>query len=250
MKIKLAQLEISKDIKVNKQKILEVLSETIKGEWVIFPEGMISGYFPENNDFINSINTLQLNNALEEIKQKVEEKECICLIGSVKITQNGAFNSTYIFSKNNSQIYDKCNLSTLDRKHFIQGSKIQTFQIDDVKFGVQMCRENVFPEQWLELKQQGAQIIFHINNAVAKFDGKRKHLLISRAMENQIFVISVNAVTDTSPLASFVINPYGEVVYESNPNTEKIKELEINLEEVKNTYFEQKREDLIKIVKT
>ena len=46
MKIKVAQLAIARDISRNRAKVLEVLEAVEPGEWVVFPEGTLSGYFP------------------------------------------------------------------------------------------------------------------------------------------------------------------------------------------------------------
>ena len=50
MKIKIAQLSIGRDIDANKNKILDTLESAQKNEWVIFPEGVLSGYYPDDPD--------------------------------------------------------------------------------------------------------------------------------------------------------------------------------------------------------
>jgi predicted amidohydrolase len=59
MKITLAQLPISEDIKKNQYLMIKTLSSAKKDEWVVFPEGMLSGYFPQEQSFIQSIDTRQ-----------------------------------------------------------------------------------------------------------------------------------------------------------------------------------------------
>ena len=41
---------------------------------------------------------------------------------------------------------------------------------NDIKYGLLACIELLFPAQWSELKNQGAQIIFHLNNAIQRHD--------------------------------------------------------------------------------
>lgn len=250
MNILLAQLKVSKDINENKKKVLDVINTAKEKQWVIFPEGMLSGYYPEESTFISSMDFIALEKIIEEIRIAVREKGTICMLGTVSKQDDKVFNTTLIFNANTIYRYNKCNLSTLDRNHFDAGSKLEVFHIDEIPFAVQMCRENAFPEHWTYLKDQGVKVIFHINNAVAKYDWKRKHLLISRAMENQLFVVSVNTVSDTGPLASTVIGPYGDVLYEAPVHEEVVHAVDIDLSEVMDDYKNQRRTDLVKVIST
>lgn len=247
MKIKLAQLATSSDITNNKKRIIEVINNTNKDTVVIFPEGMLTGYYPEKENFVQNIDKPMLAPSIEEIAEVTMKSRCAVIFGSISFENGRAYNSSYLTYRGNTQEYRKCNLSTLDRHHFHPGNKLEVYTILDATAGIQMCRENAFPEQWTYLKTLGAKVVFHPNNAVAKYDGKKRHLLISRAMENQIFVVSVNTFNESGPLPSLVINPYGDVIYEAPLHTEAIKELEIDLNEVKDEYLKQKRVDLLHI---
>jgi predicted amidohydrolase len=139
-------------------------------------------------------------------------------------------------------------LATLDRKHFTAGNNLEVFKAEELKFGLQLCRDNAFPEQWKILKKKGAQLVFHINNAIKKSDINRKHVLISRAFENQYFVISVNNCAKSQTLPSLAISPFGEIIFESKPQKESVKVIDIDLSEVKSDYLEQERTDLVEVV--
>jgi predicted amidohydrolase len=248
MIVTLAQLKVSKDINKNKEKIVDLIKASKENTWLVFPEGLLSGYYPENQNFIAKISKDKLHAAIEEISLLVKQKNIVCLLGTVTFDKDTPLNSTIIFKQHQMDTYNKCNLATLDRKHFKQGNILKTYKVNEITFGIQMCRENAFPEQWAYLKKEGAQIIFHTNNAVSSFDGKKIYLLNARAQENQFFVVSVNAVTDSSPLASYVIDPLGQILYEAPLHKEAIHTIEIDLNEIKNDYLNQKREDLVKIV--
>lgn len=248
MKIKIAQLSIDKNISINKAKMTDVLNSAKMDEWVIFPEGMLSGYFPDEPSFLNNINKNLLVSAKEEIKNIVIKKKCHCIFGTVTFDDEIGFNSSvYLDCKGNEFFYHKNNLSTLDRKHFQQGNKLDVFLVDDLIFGIQMCRENAFPEQWKILKRKNAKIIFHINNAVREDDLIRKYLMITRAFENQYYVCSVNTFTDVSPLPSLLISPFGEVLHEGLLYQEEVSAHEIDLNATKDTYLSQERRDLVDI---
>ncbi len=88
-----------------------------------------------------------------------------------------------------------------------------------------MCRELLFPEQWRALKLQGAQLIFHINNAIQPQDAIWRRILITRALENQIYIVSVN-----------------------NPASLQAQAISLDLSQVSQYYVEQMRSDLVRVV--
>lgn len=248
MKIKIAQLLTSRNISENKAKVLSILDTAQENEWVIFPEGMLSGYYPDDPEYLNNMDKLSLTNAEVEIKNLIVAKKCHCIFGTILFEGNKSFNSSVYFNwKGNEFVYRKNNLSTLDRKHFEQGDRLDIFSVDDLIFGVQMCRENAFPEQWKVLKRKKAKVVFHINNAVREDDLIRKYLLIARAFENQYYVCSVNTFTKAGPLPSLLIDPDGRIIYEAPLHKEDVSVHEIDLNATKDIYLQQERKDLVDI---
>ena len=249
MKIRIAQLVVSRDIESNKNKILKVLNDSEKDDWVVFPEGMLSGYYPEDDDFLSNLNWNQIEKSIQEIKKSIVQKQIHCIFGTAFL-ENGSWYNTAIYFCNSGkqEIYKKVNLATLDRRIFKAGNNLDVFKNGGVNFGIQLCRDNAFPEQWKVLKNKGAQIIFHINNAIKESDINRKFVLISRAFENQYFVISVNNASKPQTLPSLVISPFGEVMFESETQKENIQLVEVDLSEVTTDYLKQAREDLVEVI--
>lgn len=249
MQLRLVQCVVNDDITDNITQITRVLQDAQSGEWVIFPEGMISGYAPAEPDYVQNLDMTHIQEAVEHIQALVNQRGCRVLIGSAWGEDGQWFNSALMFAPNrNLEMYHKCNLATLDRQHFTAGNKLSVFRHDNITFGVQMCREIVFPEQWRTLKQQGAKIIFHINNAIKPHDARWKHLLITRALENQCYVCSVNNAQLPQALASYLINPFGEILFESIPQQPQIVTSTIDLAQVSEIYDQQARTDLVRIM--
>ena len=249
MKIRISQQRVTRDVDNNKSSIIKVISKSLKDEWIIFPEGMLSGYYPEDENYINSLNWEELQKSIEEIQQAVKKNNVNCLFGTALYENENWYNSEIFLSKSGAkQIYKKVNLATLDRRCFVAGDKLDVYEDGGVKFGIQLCRDNAFPEQWKILKQKGAQIVFHINNAIKENDINRKHVLISRAFENQFFVASVNNADHPQTLPSLVISPFGKILFESRPQEESVDTIEIDLSEVKTDYLNQERKDLVEVV--
>jgi len=144
-------------------------------------------------------------------------------------------------------VYHKNNLHVPGRKHFTPGNELPVYTIDGVTVGIQICREIFFPEQWKVLKKKGAQVIFHINNAIKQIDRPWSHMLITRAIENQLFVCSANNAAAPQALASYLVSPSGEILLETELQVEKTLAYEIELEEVRTDFLADERTDLVRL---
>lgn len=101
-------------------------------------------------------------------------------------------------------------------------------EIEGVKVGVQICWELLFPGQWAQLKADGAQVVFHLNNAVKPEDAFWEHLLLARAHENGYFVASANNAAASQALPSYLIAPSGETLLRSDPQVEQVLAVEVD----------------------
>ncbi len=249
MKVRIAQLPVLKNMELNLANILRVIHNANQGEWILFPEGIVSGYYPEEDDFISKLNENEIEKNIKTISNIVAEKNLNCILSSALNYNESWYNSVIVMTPTHKNIYYKNNLSMLDRNHFQQGNELKPYSLNGVCYGIQMCREIVFPEQWRLLKQEGAQIIFHINNAIKAKDEKWEHLLITRALENQIWICSVNNATSPQALCSIIVNPFGEIVWKSVQQKEDQHVEEIDLSINSNVYQNQQRIDLVKVIR-
>lgn len=250
MKIRIAQLPVTKSIQGNVKKVLSVLDNSNSGEWVLFPEGIISGYYPEEDTFISNLDQNEIEDAITKIEEFVKEKDITCLIGSAIKIEDKWYNCTIFLSPKQKIIYQKNNLSNLDRNHFSPGKELITYTSDNVTFGIQMCRELVFPEQWKLLKQEGAKVILHINNSIKINDKVREHMLVARAFENQVWICSVNNASAPQTMCSMIIDPMGSIIWQSTPQKEETYVTDIDLTIDSDLYLKQARTDLVKIVRS
>jgi predicted amidohydrolase len=248
MKVSIAQLVVSSDVEENLKQILGVLEATEENTWVLFPEGMLSGYTPQNDDYIKAINGDALNVALDKVRAATRARKLYCLLGSALEIGGAWYNCTIFIGAQNEFVYRKTNLGAFDRNHFTQGDELHTYVDGDTTFGVQICRELVYPEQWKLLKKSGAQAIFHINNSIKEVDEVREHVLIARAFENQVWVCSVNNAAAPQKMRSMIIDPFGTVVWESDPQTSQVHSEVIDLTKDSNVYLGQERTDLVDII--
>ncbi len=121
--------------------------------------------------------------------------------------------------------------------NFTPGTLNNTFEIDGVKCGLQICYDLRFPEGFKKLWEDGANIIFipsafYIETGKAHFE----ILLRSRAIDYQLFIIAPAQGNDSELNKytfghSMAIDPWGNVLTKFD-ETEKMEVVEINLEEV------------------
>lgn len=124
--------------------------------------------------------------------------------------------------------YDKVHLVPMlnEPKYLAGGEKVpEVFELDGVKVGLIICYDLRFPEIIRPLALEGAEVLF----IVAEWPDARihhwKNIQVTRAIENQMFVVSCNNVgvngNDTFGGTSMVVNPWGETLLEGTESNEE-----------------------------
>jgi predicted amidohydrolase len=238
MKITLVQLAVDRDLSRNTNKILSVLRSAQRGEWIVFPEGALTGYFPEETDFLRRVSPDAVGSAIQEIAQAVKQTHCYCLLGTALFADNAWYNAVVFLSSSGEQrLYRKIQLSAFDKQHFTSGKETPVYAVDGVTIGIQVCREILFPEAWSGLKKRGAQVVFHINNAIKPHDDVWEHLLIARAVENRMFVCSVNNAAPPQKLSSYLVAPSGRILLRAHAQVEQTLSYEVDLSQGEQELF-------------
>ena len=229
MKLTIAQLVVGQDIAANQSRIQTICEAAQRGEWVVFPEGLLSGYFPDDGTFMRRLDAERIEIAIREIEHVVRVRQCHCIFGTATFTEGAWRNSVVTVTAVGARhTYHKIELSSLDRRHFTPGTASEAIRVGDLTFGVLACRELLFPAMWSQLQQAGAQIVFHVNNAIQPQDGIWDHILISRAIEQGLFVCSVNNGAPPQELASYLIAPSGQVLLKTQTGRDHVVSAEIN----------------------
>lgn len=246
-----SQFPIKLNIKENLKNILVVLSNAKPDDLIIFPEGSLSGY-DEDPTFTNEINLTELSDSLKFLQDYILKRHLHIIFGTC-LKENGKWYNAGIYYGTNSKnhIYRKINLATSERGYFTEGSDLSVFEIQlqdvNIKVAIQLCREIRFPEQWKYLAKKGTEIFVYLTNAIG--DDKqvpiwRSHL-ISRAAENQRFVLGANNAQKNQKCPSMIIKPNGEVIWEVLSDLAEQKRCKINIDEISNWYLDQSREDVM-----
>lgn len=247
----LASFPVSFSIQHNLDTILSVLDCAQGADLVLFPEGSLSGY-ADDLSFLDTLDLAAVEGALDRIQSEALRRGLHIWCGACRREAGQWSNQGLGFTPAGERhVYRKINLATHERGRFAAGNELPAFTLvvrgETVKIGVQLCRELRFPEQWRYLARRGAQVILHLNNAVgSSFEQPvwRSHL-VSRAAENQRFVVSVNNAAAAQKCPSLAVAPNGQVLGELVSGQLGLVQVGLDLELVSDWYLGQCREDVV-----
>ncbi|WP_226035815.1 carbon-nitrogen family hydrolase [Aquibacillus saliphilus] len=224
---------------------------------VVLPELWTTGYDLTRLDEIADDNGTDAINFLSNLATKYD---VTIIAGSIaKKLDNDITNTMLVINRKGELIkeYSKAHLFRLmnEEKHLIEGNDDGIFQLENHRSAGVICYDIRFPE-WIRTHMlNDTKLLF----VVAEWPEPRidhwKALLISRAIENQCFVIACNRV-GSDPNNEFggnsmIIGPWGEVIAEAQ-NKETILYGHIDVDQVDKVrktipIFTDRRPDLYKL---
>ena len=251
-----AQFPVSLSIQKNLESIHSVLLQTQPGDLVVFPEGSLSGYDTDTS-FLEQIDHTELTTGIDHLQTQAAARKINLWVGACVKHAGAWFNAAYgFFADGRTAVYHKINLANHERGFFSAGSHLPVFEMETpdgkVTLGVQICRELRFPEQWRWLAERGAQVFLHLNNATGVTHPQPvwKSFLVSRAAENQRFVLSANNAAAKQISPTIAVAPDGQVIDElvsAEPGTLRIA---MDLTTTSDLYIRQCRTDVIAVQKS
>ncbi len=227
LKIACIQLDIAfgnptKNMNSVQTKINEVMSQN--PDVILLPELWTTGYDLTRLDEIADIDG---KTTIDFISQLASKHNVNIIAGSVaKKTAEGVTNTMFVFNRSGQCIgeYSKLHLFQLmDEHHFLQpGAQKGLFEIEDVKSAGMICYDIRFPEWIRSHTTNGAEIIFVVAEWPLPRLAHWRALLISRAIENQCYVVACNRAgvdpNNTFAGHSIIIDPWGEIIAEADTN--------------------------------
>jgi predicted amidohydrolase len=172
---------------------IENLLTDVKADLIVLPELFATGY-----TFISKDEALSLAESQEGITAKFLKKiskmtGAIIIGGYIEQMGENIYNSAMIVS--NNQIIDsyrKIHLYYKEKLWFSPGDKpLKVYEINDVKIGIMICFDWIFPEVARSLTLLGADIIAHPANLVLPYCQKA---MVTRCLENRIYNITANRI--------------------------------------------------------
>jgi len=267
MKLKIAtsQFPVSADKELNRDCMLKQMKSAKQSgcDVVHFPEGSLSGYAGVDFATFDNYDWELLKQYTEEIMLFAKELRIWVIFGSAHLWANGQkpFNSVYVIN-NEGQIadrYDKLFCSgdaegkTGDLAYYSSGNHFTMFTINGVNCSVQICHDYRYPELYRELKNRGAEVVFHSYHA-GNLDGERladmeaqvgeenelfnwgstypeitmPATMVSYAANNYVWISCSNTSAKQSCWGSFLVRPDGVITGRLHKNKEGLLIREID----------------------
>jgi predicted amidohydrolase len=178
----------------NLETMVKLVSET-RADLIVFPELATSGYtFLKSSEVEQVAETFQKGLTHIVMKKTAWENNCSIVLGFAEKDGQQFYNSAMLVNPDGSSyLYRKTHLFFDEKKFFTPGDTgFQVFTAkNDVKIGMMICFDWIFPEAARTLMLNGAQIIAHPANLVLPWC---QQAMLTRSIENRIFTITANRI--------------------------------------------------------
>jgi len=225
----------------NLQKVLKTL-DNIDAELIVLPELAFTGYyFMNKEEACNLSQDVTSSLIIDSLSTLCNENNFHVVSGFSEKYLGECFNSAVLIGPNGLEhVYRKLHLFNEEKNIFTPGDiPLQINHIGDVKIGIMVCFDWVFPEVTRTLALKGADIICHPSNLVLTWC---QDTMITRCLENRVYAITANRFgVDKRPAGelkftgkSQIVAPGGKLLHRSVSQREELTILDINVSEARN----------------
>ncbi len=191
---------------------------------VCFPEAYVPGLRGLDFD-VAAFDRVQQAAVLEAAAGVVRARHIAVVLGMEWITDAGRHIAAAVFDESGvlQGIQTKTQLDPTEEAHYVAGDGRRIFQLGDLTFGVAICHEGFrYPETVRWAASRGAQLVFHPHCTGSDRKGVvpaqwgavespyYEKAVMCRALENTIYVASVNYAFRFQESATSVIGPSGD----------------------------------------
>lgn len=225
MKIALAQISISEEMKENIKKFITICSQAKNCDLLFFPEIQLSPFFPQYEGINADKYCIDENSEEINCFTKQARENNIYLSPNVYMNIGGKKYDTSLWINREGKIVDKAKMVHIAQAENFYEQDYYTpsddgFKVFDTEFGkvgIVICYDRHLPESIRTCTLMGAELII-IPTANTKSEPLEmfEWEIRVQAMQNQVFVAMCNRVGSEGEMEfageSIVVNPKGEVI--------------------------------------
>ncbi len=208
------------------KKIIDKLENV---DLIVLPELFTCGYSRETFDNLQDLAEDISGDSFQFFSSIAKEKNCYICYGFPQIKDDKYFISQAVINPEGEivTVYSKQHMAqfgnSMEKEYFTRGDQTVSFEINGVKLGMIICYDMRFPELTRKLAlEHNIDFLFH---PVAFYKDNSfpswHHFIITRALENQIYMLSLNRAGEKYGNSIFC-PPW--VDYNTSPTTLKSKE--------------------------
>ncbi len=225
------------DIEYNLKKIENTLGE-VKADLIVLPELATTGYLFCDKDEVKKVSVVAYNSETAQFFLNLSQKNnCSYVVGFSELGEDNKFYNSSILVNPTGEIflYRKTHLFYEEKLWFTPGDTgFKVFSAkDNVKVGMMICFDWMFPESARSLALNGAQIIAHPSNLVLPWC---QRAMFARSLENRVFSITANRIGTEKRCSkelhftgqSQILSTIGETLISATENEEILKLIDID----------------------
>ena len=233
--MKVAQIQFAPrlgDCECNQNLIQRYFDSIDNVDLIVLPELSNSGYEFKTYEYAMEVANQTANaNFVSFLIENAKQKNCHIISGYLEKDGDLLYNSSVIVSPNGEVgNFRKMHLFMNEKNIFTPGNLgLPVFNIGDIRVGMVICFDYLFPEIWRILALKQANIVVHPSNLLTQ----NAYIAVpGQALMNGYFVITSNRIGTEDDLTfcgkSFIVNPRGKVISSMGETEDGIKITEFN----------------------
>lgn len=223
------------DVQFNLRKVIKKLSG-VQADLIVLPELAFTGYFFRNRQEVKHLaEDPKKSTTVDALTALCKTNKMHIVTGFTEKSRDKYFNSALLIGPRGvKHVYRKIHLFNEEKKWFDPGNiQLQVNRIADVRIGIMICFDWVFPEVARILAIQGADIICHPSNLVLTYC---QQTMLTRCLENKVYAITTNRFGyDKRPHGdlkftgySQIVAPGGKLIYRAASQREELYLMDID----------------------
>lgn len=212
MKIGFLQFQVNfGDVAANHRRAVELIGSE-RFDLLVLPELCFSGYFmPSRAVAFELAEEAGKGPSFDLVAGLARQSNGAIVFGFPERDGDKVYNSAALVRPDGSySVYRKTHLFYLEKQWFDPGNTgLQVFEFRDVRIGMMICFDWVFPEAMRRLMLDGADIVCHPSNLVLPYC---QDAMVTRCLENRVFAVTSNRTgTDRQGSDEFVFTGRSQI---------------------------------------
>jgi len=222
------------DVGGNLERALAAIAP-VEADLFVFPELALSGYTFGSAKELLDLAQEEGAKELERVAEAAAAKSAAVVIGFAERVGKRAFNSAFLAGPEGERaVYRKIHLFDREKLLFEPGDRPPAVvDVRDVRVGLMVCFDWIFPETARTLALAGADVLCHAANLVLPYC---QEAMVTRCLENRVFAVTANRIGTESRAGqsltftgrSEVVSPKGAVLVRGSDDREEVLVAEID----------------------
>jgi len=237
------------EVSNNLSKVVSALRGA-EADIIVLPELAFTGYFfKDRSELFSLAEDPARSSTVSSLIALCRECNFFIVTGFAEKSADKIFNSALLIGGDGVlQTYRKLHLFNTEKDCFDPGDTLlETIELHDIKIGIMICFDWIFPEVARTLALQGADLLCHPSNLVLMHC---QQAMLTRCLENSVFAVTANRFgSDIRPKGTLtftgqsqIVTPGGELIYRAKSEGEELFITEIEVRTARDKRMTQRNE--------